>query len=297
MAVIADMDTDSRVGAKDEWKSFLKYGILSYNTRKESIAISWDDHDVQELISHYGHKGRGMELSELVIFNGKLLTFDDRTGIVYEVSNKRVIPWVILTDGDGKSIKGFKSEWAAVKDEILYVGSMGKEWTSGTGEYINDDPMFIKQITIDGQVTSINWANNYKALRESVGINFPGYLLHESGAWSEIHKKWFFLPRRCSTESYSEKIDEKMGCNILISANEDFSSIHTTRIGAIIPSLGYSSFKFLPNSNDTVIVALKSEEVDGKTATYIAVFKTDGKIIYSAQKISSTLKFEGIEFT
>lgn len=296
VAVIADLDTESRVESKDEWKSYLKTGIITYNTRKKSILMIWNADDIQELVSNYGHKGRGMELSELVTFNGRLLTFDDRTGIVYEIVNKLMVPWVILTDGDGKSVKGFKSEWATVKDEILYVGSIGKEWTSSTGEYINDDPMFIKQITINGEIKSFNWANRYKILRKAVGIDFPGYLMHESGTWSETHKKWFFLPRRCSTESYSEKKDEKMGCNLLISANEEFSVVHTTRIGELVPILGYSSFKFLPNTNDSIIVALISEEVNGKTSSYITVFEINGKIIYPAKEISSTFKFEGIEF-
>lgn len=43
-----------------------------------------------------------MELSELVTFNGRLLTFDDRTGIVFEIVNNKAIPWVLLMDGDGK---------------------------------------------------------------------------------------------------------------------------------------------------------------------------------------------------
>lgn len=48
-----------------------------------------------------------MELSELKVFNGKLYTFDDRTGIVYQVlENHKIIPWVLLTDGDGQSMKG-----------------------------------------------------------------------------------------------------------------------------------------------------------------------------------------------
>lgn len=43
-----------------------------------------------------------MELSELVVFNGRLLSFDDRTGIIYEILNDRAIPWVLLMDGDGR---------------------------------------------------------------------------------------------------------------------------------------------------------------------------------------------------
>ena len=47
-----------------------------------------------------------MELSELVIFNGRVYSVDDRTGIVYEITEDRPIPWVILPDGNGKEIKG-----------------------------------------------------------------------------------------------------------------------------------------------------------------------------------------------
>ena len=49
-----------------------------------------------------------MELSELVIFNGKLYSVDDRTGVVYQIENGKVVPWVILSDGNGGETKGFK---------------------------------------------------------------------------------------------------------------------------------------------------------------------------------------------
>ena len=48
-----------------------------------------------------------MELSELVVFNGKLYAVDDRTGVVFEITqDDKVIPWVILQDGDGHKVKG-----------------------------------------------------------------------------------------------------------------------------------------------------------------------------------------------
>ncbi len=51
-----------------------------------------------------------MELSELVAFNGKLYAVDDRTGVVFEIiRDHRVIPWVILQDGDGQKTKGTTS--------------------------------------------------------------------------------------------------------------------------------------------------------------------------------------------
>jgi soluble calcium-activated nucleotidase 1 len=52
-----------------------------------------------------------MELSELVTFNGQLLTCDDRTGIIYHLETKDTeeiepIPWAILADGNGSIPKG-----------------------------------------------------------------------------------------------------------------------------------------------------------------------------------------------
>lgn len=65
-----------------------------------------------------------------------------------------MVPWVILTDGNGHVEKGFKSEWATVKDDILYVGSMGKEWTTASGEFQSYDPMWVKAINMHGEVSN-----------------------------------------------------------------------------------------------------------------------------------------------
>lgn len=48
----------------------------------------------------------GMELSELVVFNGHLYSVDDRTGVVYRIEGDQAVPWVILPDGDGSVSKG-----------------------------------------------------------------------------------------------------------------------------------------------------------------------------------------------
>jgi len=47
-----------------------------------------------------------MELSDLCNFNSKLYSFDDRTGLVVDVLEDRVVPATILTDGNGKVSKG-----------------------------------------------------------------------------------------------------------------------------------------------------------------------------------------------
>ena len=36
------------------------------------------------------------------------------------------------------------------------------------------------------------------------GQKSVGYMIHESGRWSDVHQKWFFLPRKLSRESYDE---------------------------------------------------------------------------------------------
>ncbi|CAL7940855.1 unnamed protein product [Xylocopa violacea] len=247
------------------------------------------------LTSSLTMKGRGMELSELVTFDGHLLTFDDRTGVIYIIEGEEVYPWVILMDGNGKNTKGFKTEWATVKDENLYVGSVGKEWTTPSGEFIHNNPLWIKIVSPHGEIQSLNWISNYKRLRQAINIEYPGYMIHESGVWSDIHKTWFFLPRRCSHERYNETKDETMSCNILLTADENFVDIKVTKVGNLVPIRGFSSFKFLPDSRDSIIVALKTEEYQGQTATYIMAFTIEGNILMPETKVVDK-KFEGLEF-
>ncbi|KAH8419191.1 hypothetical protein KR222_010060 [Zaprionus bogoriensis] len=302
IAMIADLDTSSKAAKADgstTWRSYLKKGYLTYTTAKNEIQISWDDGAPTTLESAFALKGRGMELSELVTFNGKLLSFDDRTGLVYKIANDKAIPWLILLDGDGESAKGFKAEWATVKQQVLYVGSMGKEWTTSMGMFENNNPMYVKAITHTGEVHSLNWEANYKQLRlKSQGISWPGYMIHESGVWSDVHMRWYFLPRRCSKERYNETLDEHMGCNVLISADENFKSIETVQLdpGNTAPTHGFSSFKFLPHTQDSIIVALKSEELNGKTSTYLTAFSVEGKTLLPEARINTDYKYEGFEF-
>lgn len=72
--------------------------------------------------------------------------------------------------------------------------------------------------------------HQYKAVRLSTGIEWPGYMIHESGVWSPFKKKWYFLPRRCSHETYNETRDEVMGCNYMISADNSFKNIKATEV-------------------------------------------------------------------
>ncbi|KAM9784917.1 soluble calcium-activated nucleotidase 1 [Syngnathus typhle] len=294
IAVIADLDTNSREENALTWFSYMRRGHLLVSQSGDSVSVDWDAEKTL-LQSHLAEKGRGMELSELVAFNGKLYSVDDRTGVVYHIDGAKAVPWVILTDGDGSVAKGFKAEWLAVKDEHLYVGGLGKEWTTTSGEFVNDNPEWVKVVGFRGDVEHKNWVPVYKSLKAAAGIQPPGYLIHESAAWSDTLQRWFFLPRRASTERYEETADERRGTNLVLSCSPDFTDVTVSRVGPLDITHGFSSFKFVPNTDDQIILALKSEEDAGKIATYIVAFTLDGRILLPETKIGD-VKYEGLEF-
>lgn len=295
LAMISDLDTNSKSNKKDNtWLSYLQTGNLTLSDDNSRVTIALDKEPIT-LTSSLSQGGRGMELSELVVFNGHLYSFDDRTGVVYFIKDKEVYPWILLVDGNGTSQKGFKCEWATVKNGRLYVGGLGKEWTSAEGKVVNTNPQWVKSIGPRGEVEHIDWKHVYNKIRQISGYSYPGYIIHESGVWSDVHQKWFFLPRRASQESYDEISDEKRATNILVSADEHFTNVQYKYIGKIHLTKGYSSFKFIPGTQDRIIVALKSEEVSGKIASYITVFTLEGEILLEDIKIGN-VKYEGIEF-
>ncbi|CAL8303890.1 unnamed protein product [Merluccius merluccius] len=295
IAVIADLDTNSRSGSKElTWFSYLRRGYLSVSQSGDQVAVEWDQKEVV-LESHLAEKGRGMELSELVAFNGKLYSVDDRTGIVYHIDGNKAVPWVILPDGDGSVAKGFKAEWLAVREEHLYVGGLGKEWTTTAGEFVNHNPEWVKVVGYRGDVQHENWVPKYEFLKASAGITPPGYLIHESAAWSDTLQRWFFLPRRASLERYEETADERRATNLVLSCSPEFEHVVVSRMGPLSPTHGFSSFKFVPHTDDQLVLALKSEEVAGTIATYILAFTLDGRILLPETKIGD-VKYEGLEF-
>lgn len=82
-------------------------GYLEINRDNSAVQVYWDS-GLDKLSSKLSYGGRGLELSELVVFNGKLYSVDDRTGVIYHVdpNTNAIVPWVMLTDGDGNNEKG-----------------------------------------------------------------------------------------------------------------------------------------------------------------------------------------------
>ncbi|KRY37478.1 Soluble calcium-activated nucleotidase 1 [Trichinella spiralis] len=292
---VPDLDHNSKASDK-VWISYLQLGRFSLASDCHCLQVEWDPVR-KELKGGIAQEGRAMELSDLARFQGQLITVDDRTGILYKIVNFTLpIPWLLLADGDGEQPKGFKAEWMTVKNGMLYVGGIGKEWTSVRGEYMNDNPMWIKIIDSESRVRHIFWKDIYIKLRAAVGIEYPGYMIHESVQWSQQWKRWFFLPRRASPLPYSEKEDERRAANVLLQASENFEHISATYLGEPSETRGFSAFQFIPKTLDKLIVAVKSEEIDGKVTSFLTIFDTNGVIILNDTEIPGHVKYEGIEF-
>jgi soluble calcium-activated nucleotidase 1 len=93
VALIADMDTNSK--KEDSFVSYLLRARIRIANDRRSVTYTPESGGAAELHSAYAYGDRGMELSELVVFNGKLYTCDDRTGIVYEVLlREKLLEWL-----------------------------------------------------------------------------------------------------------------------------------------------------------------------------------------------------------
>ena len=81
-------------------------------------------------------------------------------------------------------------------------------------------------------------------------------------------------------------------------ASDDFNSIEVKHITKVTPTRGFSEFKFLPNSGDSIVVAIKSEENEKEHTqnSFITVFSLDGRILLEETEIPGNHKYEGLEF-
>ncbi|EYC05821.1 hypothetical protein Y032_0080g1379 [Ancylostoma ceylanicum] len=299
LLAITDMDKKAKVGAKNwTWQAVTRRGKLTLSADKKTVTVVWMKDSDKNITSGFNNKGRGMELSDLSEYNGHLLAPDDKTGMLYEIKDDKAIPWVFLNSGPGNTTEGMKVEWLTIKDGKLYAGGHGMEYRNKSGHIFSEDPMWIKVITKDGQVTSKNWRSIYRRMRRAAGYPAPGYLTHEAVQWSSIQKMWYFLPRKASRTAYNETVDEKMGTNLLILAERSLKDFFVVHIGnKTHTERGFSAFDFIPGTKDKLMVALKTEEVHGQpTKSYFTVFSLNGTVLLPDQKLDDGYKFEGIYF-
>ncbi|CAB9496525.1 Soluble calcium-activated nucleotidase 1 [Seminavis robusta] len=311
-AAITDLDelSKEKEARKPTWDSFMLLGDIQWVNGKYALTM---EPKMRTLKTKHNEAGRGAEFSELTIYHNRLLTFDDRTGDVFEVLNTPngddsfVVPRFVITEGSGDTDKGMKWEWSTVKDDLLYMGSMGKEYTNPDGSIANTNNLWVATLSAEGVLSRIDWAKNYNVVRKALGAESPGYVIHEAINWSDHLKKWVFLPRRISSEAYDENKDEKNGSNKLVLVSEDFSSAKVVEINMADKDglHGFSSFAFVPNTKDRHALALRSVEEDCvggddqvcKQRSYIVVFDVmTGEVLLDEVKIEANMKFEGVEF-
>ena len=70
-----------------------------------------------------------------------------------------------------------------------------------------------------------------RAIRlSSIALRLAGYIIHEAAVWSDVRRRWYFLPRRASMEGYNDKEDERRATNLLFSADESFQDVTVTKL-------------------------------------------------------------------
>ncbi|RCN29784.1 Apyrase [Ancylostoma caninum] len=299
LLAITDMDREAKVGSKNwTWRAVTRRGQLTLSADKKTVSVEWmkdTDRNITSFVFCFTALFMNSNLSE---FNGHLLAPDDKTGILYEIKGNKAIPWVFLNSGPGNTTDGMKVEWLTIKDDKLYAGGHGCEYRNKTGHIVSEDPMWIKVITKSGQVRSKNWKSVYRQMLRAAGYREPGYLTHEAVQWSSIQRMWYFLPRKASYTAYNETEDERKGANLLILADNSLREFFVVHVGELDhPERGFSAFDFIPNTDDKLMVALKTEEMhDNPTKSYFTVFTLNGTILLPDQKLDDGYKFEGIYF-
>lgn len=296
LAIITDEDHASQVELEDgqiAWQSTLRYDRLyreqdatTGKVRYRMEEIAPEDGGEHRLISLIAEGGRGAEFSELVLFGKRLITFDDRTGLVCEIRNQnQLVPRHILMTGSGdEAFKGFKSEWATLKGNDMVVGSHGK----------NAREEWIKILDRHYGLRSVDWHQNYQRMRDALDVGEQGYMTHEAAEWHPYRNCWLFFPRKISTTPFDEAVDEReRGGNTLIIASADFSDIQTLEVGTRVPERGVSSFKLIPG-RPSECIGLKSVEIGNHTETYLFCFDLEGNVLQEDTLIGR-YKCEGVE--
>jgi len=183
---------------------------------------------------------------------------------------------------------------------------MGKEYTNSDGSVANTNNLWVTILNSRGELRRVDWQHQFTYVRNALGAQYPGYLIHEAINWSPHLRKWVFMPRRVSTEKYDDVLDEKRGSNKVVLVDEKFNShkIVTVPMKSTDGLHGFSSFAFVPGTGDKHVLALRSVEEDCagdlslcKQRSYFVIFDvTTGEVLMDEVKIEENMKYEGVEF-
>ncbi|KIH56681.1 Apyrase [Ancylostoma duodenale] len=300
MLVVSDMYESQVKSANSKWYAIARKGKLTLAADNTTAKVDWVKGSEKNITAEpeLYYSGEAMDLSNPVLYDGQPLYPDDKTGMVYVIWRNEAIPFVSLNSGSGNTTEGMKVKWLTIKKNRVYVGGHGAEFRNGTGD---QDSTCIKTINRKGKVRSEDWTEMFSRIQWGAGYRAPySYLTHEAVQWSETLQIWLFLPRKASQTPYVKREDETKGSNILIRGNKDLSKFITAYIGGKNvkhPDRGFAAFDFIPGTEDRLIVAIKTKEVqDSDPESYITVFGINGIVLLEDQKLEGNFKFEKIYF-
>lgn len=295
--VVADLDLNSRDPQEFIWRSYLKKGRavrLSSRPQRDRFTVVWDEE--LELQSSTATRNRSMELSELVLFRRLLLAFCDYSGIAYKIdaSTGKVFQRWVIADGNGNEPKPFKAEWAVIKDDHVWLGSIGFEWYGKSGEILHRNAEWVKVIDFNGMIRNLDWHPVYQAIRTVTNTTLPGYIWHEAVEWEPARRLWIMLPRFASnTSKYTPGHEHQDTTNMLIIADERFVNIQVKFLEHHEMGYGFTSIKRLPGSRHLFMVLRVKEEAT-ETHTQAAIIDLDGKFYTDPPYIQvGARKYEG----
>eukprot|EP01083_Nonionella_stella_P191538 708856_1 len=111
---------------------------------------------------------------------------------------------------------GYNITWTATKNGELIFGSNGMKYNTAVVMYNRQQELYVE-----------DWKDIYNAIRYGCGAVYPGFIWIECMLWSHIHDKWFILPRYLSINTpYMEHLYKHYGCNVMLTANENFKDIN-----------------------------------------------------------------------
>lgn len=262
-----------------------------------SFTIEWERE--VKLTSRTAMKNRSMELSELTRFHGRYYAFCDVTGLVHRIilPEGRTFLRYAVADGNGDMPRPMKIEWATVKDNLMWVGSVGMEHIDSAGQLISRTSEWVKSIDGHGRIDNLNWGPIFQSLRTATNTSYPGYLWHEAVTFDSLSRQWIFLPRKASVGlPYDEVADRRRGTNLLLIASESFDNIQVRRIGPLEPDYGFTAVRKVPGTRH-IYAALKVREDASVQHTKLCVFDLDGRL-YLDHGFTDIghVKYEGLEF-
>jgi len=298
--VVADLDLLSRDPVEFIWRSYLKKGrLIRLSTRDERdrFSIAWDQE--LELQSSTATRNRSMELSEVVRYNGMLIAFCDYSGIAYKIDPEKgdIFQRWAIADGDGNEPKPFKGEWATIKDDAIWLGSIGFEWYGSDGNILHRNAEWVKTIDTAGFVRNLNWHPVYQTIRTATNTTLPGYLWHEAVEWEPVQKLWIMLPRFASTTSrYQPGFEQGQTTDLLVVADESFMDVRVRHLEHHDPRYGFTSIRRLPGSR-LLFMVLRVHEAGSEHHTQAAVIDLDGEFYTDPPYLEvGDRKFEGLAF-